>query len=151
MADDTAILVSGGYEALIQSSLRRGATHNLISDLLIAYGIIGCAIYLTLFASIIYFLWKTYRSKWLSPPAVNLTLATLVGSLVAFVSALIGGNFFPAELTWFLIILLGSFYSGIGIEERPSLTRSEAKVSRLPQRPVRVPVGQRRLVRTTRD
>ena len=147
VADETAILIAGGYEALIRTALRRGVTHNLISDLLVTYGVIGCVLYLLVFCSIIRFLWKAHRSRRLSSPAANLALVSFVASGVHLVYSIIGGNYYPPELVWFLVILLASVYSGAGIEERPKLALRREKIDPQPvRRPRPVSVGQRPLL-----
>ena len=149
-ADQTALLISGGYEAVIQSSLRRGATHNLISDLLVAYGVIGLILYLTVCAALGRFLWYVYRLRNLTAPAANLTLVTLVGSGSWFFYALLAGTFYPAEFVWFTVLLVTASYSGVAFEER----RKPALAPRPPFRPApqtaAIPVGRRRLVHTPR-
>ncbi|MGI9089239.1 MAG: hypothetical protein ACR2HH_16110 [Chthoniobacterales bacterium] len=144
VADETALLISGGYEAIMDSALRRGTTHNLISDLLLIYGVIGLVLYLAVYTSIILFLWKLYRMRSLSPPAANLTLACLVGSLSWFVYSVVGGNFYSIEYVWFLIVLIGALYSGAGIEERAAATRLPFRSS---SAPTQIPNSRRRLVR----
>jgi hypothetical protein len=125
-ADETALLISGGFEALIQTSLRRGATHNLLTDLLVTYGLIGCLLYLTVYVALIRFAWKVYRTRGLSPPAVNLALVCLIGSLLGLFYGLVGGGSYPADQIWFLIVLIGAFYSGKGLE-KPSQLPSAAE------------------------
>jgi hypothetical protein len=113
VADETALMISGGFEALIQTSLRRGATHNLITDLLVAYGLIGLLLYFTVYVALIRFAWKLYKTRGLSPPAVNLALVCLVGSLLSLFYGLVGGGSYPADQLWFLIVLIAAFYTGV--------------------------------------
>lgn len=120
VADDTAVLIAGGYEAMIETALRRGATHNLISDLLVTYGIVGLFLYLTVYVAIVRFLWKLYRMRSLSGAAANLTLACLIGSLIWFVYSVLGGNFYSIEYIWFLVILVGACHCEVALEERRS-------------------------------
>jgi O-antigen ligase len=102
--------VSGGFEAGVQSSLRRGATHNLLTDLLVTYGLIGCTLYYCLVLAIILFLWAVYRSADISPVVKPLSLLCLMASLEYVVSASVGGGFYPTEQIWLLIVLLAVLY-----------------------------------------
>jgi O-antigen ligase len=132
-ADETSMLIVGGYRALIEISLRRGATHNLISDLLVTYGLIGAVLYLTLVGAILRFLWTLYHRRDLSPPAANLAVAAFVASVLWLIYSLIGGNYYPAECVWFMIILVAGFYTGAATEERrkaPTVARIPARLSR---------------------
>lgn len=85
--------VYGGFEAGIQSALRRGATHNMLTDLLIQYGIAGTVLYYLLLFAMIRFLWRTMRqcrddrdlgvfSLFLSIHWITLTLYKTVGGAV---------------------------------------------------------------------
>ena len=114
-ADELARTRVGGYQALMQTSLRRGATHNLITDLLIAYGLVGCLIYLTLFLGIIRFLWKLRRARELSEPATTLTLVCLVAAIYSFGIGLVAGGIYPIEQVWFLIVLITAIRNGEGL------------------------------------
>lgn len=139
VADETAILISGGYEALIETALRRGATHNLISDLLVTYGIVGLILYLAVYVAIIRFLWSLLSRRDLSPPAANLVLACFVGSLSWFVYSVAAGNFYPTEYVWFIIILVGAFYSGTAFQQHKEGVRrvSRPYLERMPQKRLR--------------
>lgn len=121
--DERALVASGGFEALIQTSLRRGTTHNLLTDLLIAYGLVGCILYLTLYVAIIFFLWKLHTSRQLSEPAANLTLVCLAGSTFSLLIGVVAGGGFLPEIVWFMIILIASLYRGHGLIKAPQTLR----------------------------
>lgn len=147
-ADETSLLIQGGYEALIQTALRRGATHNLITDLLIAYGLIGLILYFALFIALLRFLWRLHKSKQLSPPAVNMATACFVYALYSFFLAVTSGSYFPPEVIWCLLVLVAGFYNGVALTD--PRTRQPGPVEVKPKsvsEGVRLPVGQRRLVR----
>jgi hypothetical protein len=112
-ADERAIFIAGGFEALIQTSLRRGATHNLVTDLLVAYGIIGCVLYLAMYVALIRFGWVLYKRRDLSSPATNLALVCFVGALFSLAYALTIGGAFPADYVWYFVIMIAAMYSGI--------------------------------------
>lgn len=152
VADETAVSITGRYEAVMESALRRGFTHNLITDLLLAYGIIGLILYLTVCVAMIYFSWRIYRRRDLSPPTENLALASFVTAASWLVYSLVGGNFFPIENVWFMIILVGAFKCGAATVEieRPALQHvdhQEAVIGHGPRKlmaPNRLPSPARR-------
>jgi O-antigen ligase len=119
--DETAIFMLGGYEAIMQSALRRGATHNLITDLLITFGLIGCVIYLLMYFAIILYLWQLHRSRNLNEEAGNLGLVSFVAVMVTLLSGLVAGSSLAPELAWFIIILTVAVRSGTGLVQ-PSRT-----------------------------
>jgi O-antigen ligase len=110
VSDFVAMQIGGGYEAMMESSLRRGATHNHLTDLLVTYGLIGCILYYCLVLAIILFLWAVYRSANIPPVVKPLRLLCLMSSLEYVVYASIGGGFYPTEQVWLLIVLLAALY-----------------------------------------
>jgi len=124
VSDFVAVQIAGGYSAMMESALRRGATHNLLTDLLITYGLIGCILYYCLVLAIIRFLWAIYRSADISPVVKPLSLLCLMASLEYVVYASAGGGFYPTEQAWVLIVLLAVVY-----RHGPSEPRQEPATS----------------------
>jgi O-antigen ligase len=91
-------------------SLRRGATHSLLTDLLVVYGLCGCIIYFMLMISIIWFLWRLYRHPDSDETARMTTLACLLLLVFNFVYGIVGGAPFQITVTWLLIALFGYLY-----------------------------------------
>jgi O-antigen ligase len=110
VSDAFAYRISGGFRAGQESSLRRGATHNLVTDLLVTYGLVGCVLYYCLILAIIRFLWFVYRSR--NPPAAVQPLALF--SLIIYVSyiliASVGGGTFLPDTIWLLILLVTALH-----------------------------------------
>jgi hypothetical protein len=105
--DEIAGDILGGYEASIQTSLRRGVTHALLSDLLVAYGLIGCVLFYAMVCTITIFLWKVYRrSTGLTASSQKLVFVALVYSIFYWPIATVGSGFFPADLMWLIIVLV---------------------------------------------
>lgn len=113
--DERSIMMFGGYEALIRTALRRGATHNLVTDLLVTYGIIGTILYFVAFISIIRFLWTVRKRQRLSELASNLALVCVLLALLTLALELAGIGSVRIELVWLTVILIASFYSGSGV------------------------------------
>jgi O-antigen ligase len=110
VSDYVAYQLSGGYKAVMEASLRRGATHNLISDLLITYGLIGCILYYCLMFGILRFLWFVYRSA--TTPAVvhPLALFCLIMYASYLLIATFGGGTFLPDTVWVLILLIAAIH-----------------------------------------
>ncbi len=130
-ADDRAFTMSGGYEALMTSSLRRGATHNLLTDLLVAYGLVGCVIYIVAYLFLVRFLWRIRRQRDLTPAAANLALVCFLLSILNLTLEIVGAGSVRTELIWLTIILIASLYYGVGIDPTPR-TRVTARPAPMP-------------------
>jgi len=94
----------------MESSLRRGATHNLLTDLLVTYGLIGCLLYYSVALATIYFLWAVFRSSDLSYTLRPLAVFCLITFVAYPVSATVGGGVYTAEDMWLLILLIAALY-----------------------------------------
>jgi O-antigen ligase len=106
--DVFAYKIKGHYVAALESSLRRGATHNLVTDLLVTYGLIGCILYYCIMFAIIRFLWFVYRSDRAGPNVLPLAFFCLIifasYILIATVQA---GTFLP-DTIWLFIVLIAT-------------------------------------------
>jgi O-antigen ligase len=110
----------GGYEAAIRTALRRGATHNLLTDLLVAYGLVGCVLFLVTYFSIARFLWVIRARGRLSEAGSDLALACVVLWLLNFVLEVVGAGSVRVELVWMMIVLIAAVYYGTGVGEAPA-------------------------------
>lgn len=108
--DDVIAMTITGEDATIESSLRRGATHNLLTDMLVTFGIVGLALYFSMYFSLLFFLWTLYRNRQLDELARTFTLIILVFMAFNFVYAIIGGGSVPITMAWFYIILIAYLY-----------------------------------------
>jgi len=108
--DFVAAHVSGSWNATLESSLRRGATHNLLTDLLVTYGLVGCILYYCLVLTIVAFLWRVFRANNAPMPTKSLGLFCLVSSVAYILGASLGGGYYPIESTWLLILLIAVLY-----------------------------------------
>ena len=108
--DALAYKISGGFRAGQESSLRRGATHNLVTDLLVTYGLLGCLLYYSLMLGILRFLWFVYRSSE-SPTVVRpLALFCLVSYTSYLLIATFGGGTFLPDTIWLVILLITALH-----------------------------------------
>lgn len=71
-----------GGEGVMNASLRRGTTHNLITDILIVFGLSGFCLFMALIASFLWVTWGIYRYRFY--PNVEASVRSL--ALIAFVS-----------------------------------------------------------------
>ncbi|MGI8820710.1 MAG: O-antigen ligase family protein [Chthoniobacterales bacterium] len=135
ISDYVAQQISGGYEGMKETSLRRGATHNLLSDLLVTYGLVGCLLYYCVILATIRFLWVVYRSRKDSPQvAIPLSLLTLISFVSYLVTASIGGGYYSIEMIWELIVLVAVLYSHQPVKLAPALSMPLNLPSPLSQR-----------------
>jgi hypothetical protein len=98
--------ITGAYNAAMEASLRRGATHNLISDLLVTYGLMGCILYYALMLAILRFLWRVYRTSTVALLPRAFSLFCLITYASYLIVSSVGGGLAPPEMTWLLIILI---------------------------------------------
>jgi hypothetical protein len=108
--DDMIAMKVSGDDALIDSSLRRGATHNMITDLLVTFGLVGLILFVVLYFALLYFLWTLYRNRRLDELARTLSLFMLISLAFNFTYALLGGGNIPMIQAWFFIILIAYIY-----------------------------------------
>jgi O-antigen ligase len=126
--DVFAYRIVGGFRAGQESSLRRGATHNLVTDLLITYGLIGCVLYYVLILAILRFLWFVYRSR-KTPPAVQpLAFFCVITYASYIIIATVGGGTFLPDVVWLFIVLISALHHSALEEKSPP---AEAPVSPL--------------------
>jgi hypothetical protein len=108
--DYVAMQVSSGWQASMDSSLRRGATHNLLTDLLVAYGLIGCLLYYSLALAIIWFLLVVYRYSDKGTFIRPLSLFCLMNCGSYLVVATIAGGLYRIDAIWLVIVLIAALY-----------------------------------------
>ncbi len=109
--------ITGAYRAAMEASLRRGATHNLITDLLVAYGLVGCLLYYALQIAVVRLLWLTYRgaAKDLAFRAFTLFCLITYASYLAVAS--VGGGFVLPEMIWLFIVWIAVLQNKRGEKE----------------------------------
>lgn len=110
MDDVIAMQISGNQEATVESALRRGATHNMITDLLVTYGLCGLVLFFGLYFAFLYFLWALYRNRQLDELARALALVMLISLTSAFAYGVLGGGNIPVPQAWFYLILIAYLY-----------------------------------------
>lgn len=118
----------GGYEALLDISLRRGATHNLTTDLLVAYGLIGLLLFCLMYFSLVLFLWRLHKAAELSQSAADLALTCWIVSVANLVMEVIGTGTLRPELAWCMIVLIAAIYKGVALRAPERQGRSPGNV-----------------------
>ncbi|HSI15831.1 MAG TPA: O-antigen ligase family protein [Chthoniobacter sp.] len=108
--DDVIALTIDQEEASLQSALRRGATHNMITDLLVTFGLCGLVLFFALYFVLLYFLWTIYRAPQLDELARTFTLFMLISLIFNFAYGLLGGGNIPIAQAWFMMILVAYLY-----------------------------------------
>lgn len=107
---DDAIAMKISEDAPIESALRRGATHNMITDLLVTFGLVGLVLFFALYLALLYFLWTLYWNRRLDELARTLTLVMLISLAFNLVYGVLGGGTFPIVQAWLFTILIAYLY-----------------------------------------
>lgn len=86
-------------DQFVEDTMRTGATHNLVTDLLLQYGLLGCALYLLGYLAIIRFFWRLHRTIPESEGiAKSITGAIKIYLPLMFIYQLLGGTYLPTEV-----------------------------------------------------
>lgn len=125
-----------GQEGELAVNLRRGTTHNLITDLLVPFGFFGLILYMACMFALINSLWRLRREMYHSPEINDLTLLSLLLIISSFLQALLGGGYLTPEaaLTVALAITLASQKAR---ENKPLPDSGAEKVAGRPGFPLR--------------
>jgi O-antigen ligase len=94
----------------MEVSLRRGATHSLVTDLLLTFGLVGFVIYMTLFVTLVILLWRIWKMYVADPIAEPLALTCLVLTVFYLLYGILGGGGIPLVLALFVVVLFGYLY-----------------------------------------
>src|SRR5271166_6630822 len=103
--DDRLAIKLDPFENSIDVSLRRAATHNLITDLLIMYGLAGLLLYMAVCAALIRLCWKFATDPQIPTDSKDLGLICAIDSWYALIYGLSAGGFIPDSLGWFVILI----------------------------------------------
>jgi O-antigen ligase len=94
------------FQSSIDVSLRRAATHNLITDLLVMYGLVGLTLYLLVCLALIRLCCKFVTDAQLPQDCKDLALISAISSFYSLGYGLAAGGFIPDYLGWFVVLLL---------------------------------------------
>jgi hypothetical protein len=94
--EDILYLQKNYKDGFVRTTLRSGRTHNLVSDLLLQYGIVGFALYISCYFGVAIYAVKLFRAI----PGELRVVKALSGAIAVYlpfiiVYHLIGGNFLP--------------------------------------------------------
>jgi len=94
---DAMSLKGRGIDGFVENAMRSGRTHNLLTDLLMQYGIIGCILYLLAYLTVIRFYFRLNAAI----AHTEVVAKALAGAMVVYlplmmVYQLAGGTFMPA-------------------------------------------------------
>jgi hypothetical protein len=121
--DATYINQKYGLDGFVMNAMRSGRTHNLITDLLIQYGLVGCILYLTAYIVVISY----YFRLWKSMPKSEPVLGSLVGAVaiylpVVFIYQIFGANYMPS----IAVLVLGIARSHLATLRAPVIAPAPA-------------------------
>ncbi|WP_193210819.1 hypothetical protein [Luteolibacter marinus] len=106
-----------GIDGFVENAMRSGRTHNLLTDLLLQYGLVGATLYLTAYVAIIRFFWKLYRVIGRENPVPKAIVGAMAIYLpLIFVYQLLGGQFMPSVAA----LVLGITRAGLAMIPQPT-------------------------------
>lgn len=86
-----------GMDGFVMNALRSGRTHNLITDLLLQYGLVGCILYLLAYLKVIHYFFQLRKVMPASEPAAKALVGAMVIYLpVVLIYQIFGANFMPS-------------------------------------------------------
>ncbi len=93
---EALIMRNRGLDGFVDNAMRSGRTHNLVTDLLLQYGVVGLVLYCMAYVAVIRYVWKMHRNVSLE----HAFSGALAGALkiylpMMFVYQLLGGTFMP--------------------------------------------------------
>ena len=102
--------------------MRTGGTHNLLTDLLLQYGLVGCILYLLAYLSVIRFVWRlTLTIPDSEPLAKSLAGAMKIYLPLMLIYQLLGGTYLPMEVALVIgLVRALLFQSSSAVEKQPS-------------------------------
>ncbi len=104
--EDRDAIEMNGFEGLMDTSLRRGATHNLVSDLLITYGVVGLVLYFVVCIALIRLCFKVATDRELPDDVTDLGVISAVAAVFTVFYGVIAGDFIKHYEGWFVVIIL---------------------------------------------
>jgi hypothetical protein len=118
-ADDYRAMKRDAGSGAMEVALRRGATHSLVSDLLLVFGLVGFVIYMTMNITLLMVLWRLWKNPETDEIARSLTLVCFVFGGFSLVYGIVGGGSVPLALAWLLVVLFGYLYRMEAQKETP--------------------------------
>jgi O-Antigen ligase len=104
---DRIAIEENGYQGTMDVTLRRGATHNLISDLLIAYGLVGLILYFLVCIALIRLCWSFATNRTLSKDVIDIgIIAGLCVTFTVIYGVTAGELFLTGYNGWLIAIIL---------------------------------------------
>jgi hypothetical protein len=121
---DAAVKGNGDIDGFIENCLRTGGVHNLVGDLLLQYGLIGCSLYLSAYVAVLRFFWRLSSTI----PTTNPLAKSLAGAMkiylpLMFIYQLLGGTFLPMEAALVVGLIRASL---LRVEDTISITSPTA-------------------------
>jgi len=137
-ADDIRALQRDAGSGAMEISLRRGATHSLVTDLLLVFGVVGFFLYMTMYVTLLVLFWRLWKSPGSDDVKKSLALACFLLTVFNLIYGIVGGGSMPVHVAW-LVVLFFAYLYRVEIEPPKSPTRvlrgPENKVPRLPLAP----------------
>jgi hypothetical protein len=95
--EDVRSFISYDERGMLEFNVKRGTTHNLITNLLVGFGLVGCILYYFTIISLILFLFAWLRKLPLDSEARPWVFAAAVSTTVYICYASVGGGYLWAQ------------------------------------------------------
>jgi O-Antigen ligase len=104
--EDRDAIEMNGFEGAMDASLRRGATHNLVSDLLIMYGVVGLILYFVVCIALIRISIRVATDRKLPEDVTDLGVISAIAAVFTVGYGIIAGEFIRHYEGWLVVIFL---------------------------------------------
>jgi O-antigen ligase/polysaccharide polymerase Wzy-like membrane protein len=104
--EDWDAIEMNGFEGSMDTSLRRGATHNLVSDLLLVYGVVGLVLYFVVCVALIRLCFRVATDRELPEDVTDLGVISAVAAVITVFYGVIAGDFIKHYEGWFVVMIL---------------------------------------------
>jgi hypothetical protein len=127
--EDRVAIEANGYEGEMDAALRRGATHNLVSDLLITYGLVGLVLYFAVCIALIRLCLKFATDRTLPEDVADIGTVAAMAAILKVVYGVLAGDYLADYQGWFVVIIVARIaQSAFASDKGMSCRFSEEKV-----------------------
>lgn len=125
-----------GIDGFVENAMRSGRTHNLVTDLLLQYGLVGATLYMVSYLMVIRYFRRLYKLI----PANAMISKAITGSMMIylpmiFVYQVLGGQYMPSVVALVLGLVRADAMNRIALAQNgPSQSHAPVDSSGLPAR-----------------
>jgi O-antigen ligase len=114
------------WKGTIQTSLRRGATHNLLSDLLITYGVVGLVCYLFMCFALVRLCFALVNRPGLPAEVQEMALITGILGIFTVIYGVSAGGYLRDYIAWMVVTALARTAASVDLRQASAVTSEPA-------------------------